>query len=203
LTNAILPSLGTGNDTAYLWDLYDSVKRFVLLNQTDVVTTLSWNVTQQLELNQTNLNWATLPANVQLFLQQELAQNQFANLTFLSWGWTDSNNTFANTTLFSLFTSQGQQNLPVIRAILVPLTFSSVLNTTLLTQGYRRMRPTQAVKILDANIQGALPFKPFPEPPRNGRHRQPRAKSPYDIINAVLNRAAFTIRKCSKSNGIN
>lgn len=202
MINAILPALGTGNDTAYLWDLYDSVKRFVLLNQTDVITTLSWNVTQQLEQNQTNLNWATIPANVQLFLQQELTQNRFANLTFLSWGWTDSNNTFANTTLFSLFTLQGKQNLPVIRAILAPLTFSSVLNTTVLTQGYRRMRPTQPVKILDANIQGALPFAPFPEPPKNGRHRQPRVPTPYDIINAVLNRAAFTIWKCSKSNGI-
>lgn len=195
LINAIVPALGSGNDTAYFWDLINPVQRLVLLNQTDIAATLAWNVTQQFEQNQTNLNWDTIPSNVQLFLQQEVTQNQLASLTFLSWGWTDSNNTFASTTLFSLFTTQGQQNLPTIRSIIAPLTFSTVLNTTVLTQGKRKMRPSKQVNNLFEDIQEALPFTPFPQPPSNRRPHRQRVPTPYGVIDAALNRAASFLWK--------
>ena len=203
LVSAVVPALGSGNDTAYLWDLIEPVQRFLLLNQTSIAATLSWNVTQQLQQNLTDLSWATIPSNVQLFLQQELLLNQFSNLTFFSWGWTDSNNTFASTTLISLLTSQGQQNLPIIQSILAPLTFSTILNTTVLTQGHRRARPNHQVRELFEDIQKALPFAPFKEPPNHDHHHyHHRLPTPYDVIDAAWHQAVKIVWTFAGSNSI-
>lgn len=196
ITSAIVSSL-SGNNTVYLWDLLDPVRRFIFLNQPVISSDQSWNVTQQLQLNQTNLNWATIPSNVQIFLLGEQFQNLFVNLTFTEWGWITTDQTFENTTLYSLFTSQAKQNLPQIQSLLAPLNFNVILNTTVLTKSNRRMRPSEALQRLNEEVSEALPFAPYKQP--NRRRRTP---TPYDVIDVAVAKAVMTLWTYARANGI-
>ena len=201
LLSAIVPALGTSSDTAYLWDLIEPVQRFLLLNQTSISTTLSWNVTQQFLQNKSSINWLSIPSNVQLFLGEELILNQLLNLTFFSWGWTDSNSTFASSTLFSLLNLQGQENLPIIQSITTKLTFSTILNTTILKESDRRKTPSYQVRKLFEEFKEALSFEPFQQLANNHHFNQPIVNTPFNIIESALQRAFFTVQAYAISTG--
>ena len=104
----------------------------MLLNQTAISSGQNFNVTQQL-VNNLTINWSVLPAGVQTALLNEKSGGILFNLTFAQWGWSQVGDTFATTTLISLF-SPLIQDLPQIIASLASLNFNTVMNTTLLPQ---------------------------------------------------------------------
>lgn len=86
-----------------------------------------WNVTQAVELNQTQLQWTSLPTNTQsLLLQQNF---KLLNQTFSEWGW--DKDQYANETLLNTLASF-QDDQTVDLSVLNQLSFNSVLNTTIL-----------------------------------------------------------------------
>ena len=129
------------NDTIYLWDLISPLTRFILLNQTRIQNI--WNVKQAILLNQTKLDWSSLPSYVKSILVNDTFQQSLINMTFSNWGWTDSTSQYANVTLFSLIPSKYLLNLPNITNILSNLRFNLVLNTTILAQSFLELNLTQ------------------------------------------------------------
>jgi hypothetical protein len=115
-----------------VWDTLNVVVKFLLLNQTGV-TQLSFNVTQQIQANVSNLNWSALPANVQSFLLTESLSSIFS-LTFSQWAWVDLNSAFANATLFSLLSSKVQNCANNASSLISPLNFDTPINVTALNQ---------------------------------------------------------------------
>jgi len=121
-----------GDQVAFFWDLINPVARFLLLNQTQV-SSLPFDVISQLRQDVRNLNWAALPAGVQSFL---LAQSDadLLSLTYLQWGWVDTTNTFASTTLYSLLPANLQNALPNAFNLLAPVTYDFSIDLTVLNQ---------------------------------------------------------------------
>ena len=119
---------------AYIWDTIDLVARFLLLNQTQVAA-LSYNVTQQAQLNLTNLNWAALPMNVQVLLINQTTPAVY-NLSFVQWAWVDSSNPFASSNLNSLLLSVVQSTLPNALIFLAPISYNTQIDLTVLNQTF-------------------------------------------------------------------
>ena len=124
--------LSSSNTTAFLWDLVPIIDRFLLLNQTQVSSQLSWNVTQQMINNSTRLSWSTIPSNVQTFLLNQETNLAFFNLTFGQLGWTGPSDTFANTIVLSILPNEVTSILSNITQLTNQLTFSQLVNTTAL-----------------------------------------------------------------------
>lgn len=120
------------HDIRHLWDLLNPVVRFVLLNQTQI-SSLPFNVTIQLQTDVNNLNWTYLPTNVQSVL---LAQtpSMLINLSFLNWGFVDSANSFADSTVNSLLPTTVQNSLASVYILLAPLSFDLQVDLTALNQ---------------------------------------------------------------------
>ena len=121
------------------WDTFNLAVRFLLLNQTGVKQ-LSYNVTKQAQANVSNLNWAALPADVQSFLLSQSVPVIF-NLTFSEWAWVDSDNAFANTTLFSLLPVNAQNCANNASVLISPLTFDLLIDITVLNQTLSAANP--------------------------------------------------------------
>jgi hypothetical protein len=115
----------------YFWDIMPPTVQFLLLNQTQV-TSLGFNTTQQVKLSVSNLNWATLPANVQSFLLSQ--QGSLLNLRFEQWAWTNSNESFSNATLLSLFQPKYQAILLNASSIMAPLKYNLQVDLNQLNQ---------------------------------------------------------------------
>ena len=130
LLSAVTTSPNPANNVQYLWDLINPVARFVLLNQT-AISSLPFNISQNLASNNKSLNWNQLPANVQSAL---LAQplSGLLNLTYEQWGWVNPSSTFASTTLFSLVPATVQSTLPNIYILLAPLAYNTQIDLTAL-----------------------------------------------------------------------
>ena len=94
---------------------------------------MPFDVISQLRQNVSNLNWVALPAGVQSFL---LAQSDadLLSLTYLQWGWVDTTNTFASTTLYSLLPANIQNALPNAFNLLAPVTYDLSIDLTVLNQ---------------------------------------------------------------------
>jgi hypothetical protein len=159
------------------------------LNQDYIVSTLLWNVTEELQTNQTDLSWSTLPENVKTFLLAQRVNFQVMNVTFAQWSWTESNGTFANTTLFSLLSPNAQQNLQTIEALLVPFTYNTVLNTTALVS---ERKASKAIKNLLEAIKCVLSFAPTKQ--EFGRHRK-RVATPGDLMKLAKQQAKMIVKK--------
>ena len=120
--------LSTSNTTAYVWDLLSPIDRFVLLSQTQVSQT-GWNVTQEVINNTTRLGWASVPSTVQTIL---LAQGNLniLNLTYVQFGWSGPNDTFANSVLFSFLPDKIVSIYSNITQLVSDISFSTIVNTT-------------------------------------------------------------------------
>ena len=179
------------NDTRYIWDLIDPVYRFVLLNQSLIFA--QWDVSQALANNQTKLNWDSIPANVQTILLTERTQNLFLNLSFLDWGWVNSNtDAFSNSTLFSLLSSQAQATYANVSATLAQITFNTLVNTTLL----RRQRPNRyCLDDLSGSVKNNLDLKGSLSK-RDAKHsffRPTPPPTPFNVIKRILSQAASKV----------
>ncbi len=120
----------------YFWDSICLIAKIVLLNQTQV-SALSYNVTHQVKLNATNLDWISLPSNVQTFLLTQ-SPKMLLKSTFSQWAWTNSSSPFANETFYSLLMPDVQNCILSASNLLAPIKFNmkidlSVLNKTLAT----------------------------------------------------------------------
>ena len=174
------------------------VFRFLLLNQTAISQLQQFNVTSQLEQNLT-INWVALPADVQSFLLLEKQQNILANLTFSEWGWTESDQQFAATSLISLLTTRGQVALSQINTLIASINFNTVVNTTLLVRK-RGDRPPKAVNNFVENAQEIVEFNQM----RMKRHlNKPRVPTAFDVIANAQKRASRVIKRNAAGNGIN
>jgi hypothetical protein len=109
------------------------VHRYLLLNQTEISNL--WNVTLDLTLNKTKLEWSTIPDNVKAILSTQLQSQTITNLTFQAWGWVSLiSDAFANNTISSLMSQKTQSILPNITLALSQLKFETIINTTLLSR---------------------------------------------------------------------
>lgn len=113
---------GPNSDIHYFWDLLSPLTQFVLLNQSQVLA-LQFNVTEKVSQNVSNLNWDLLPENVRAYLLTHEA-SQLLYMPFSQWGWTDSKNLFAPSTLFSLMTKKDQMIVPNVLAMIAPIHFN-------------------------------------------------------------------------------
>ena len=199
--SAAIPSLTapSSNDTQYLWDLLNPVARFILLNQTAVSNDQQFNVTSQLVQNLT-ISWAAIPAGVQTALLNEKTTAALVNLTFVQWGWSQAGDIYATVTLFSLIGTQGQQALPQIDALVAPLNFNTVLNTTVLTQSKPHRRPGDFILDTLSRIQQIAPFNQFRMKRGGDGHR--RQPTPFDVIEKAQNRAVRVLRQNAAGNGL-
>ena len=137
---AILQSLSTAPGSAYVWDLIPLAARFVLLNQTQVQQ-LPYNITDEFLKNNTNLSWATLPANVQNLLKNEQVNLQFLNLTLAQLGVVNPTSTIAAYTIFQLLNPTCQALLPNVTALLSQISIDNQVNTTALINTLNRLNP--------------------------------------------------------------
>jgi hypothetical protein len=189
LTNAVVATQST--DSKYIWDLIDPVYRFVLLNQSLIF--VQWNVAQALANNQTKLNWDSIPANVQTILLTERTNNLFLNLTFLDWGWVNSNtDAFSGVTLFSLLSAQAQSVYANVSATLAPLTLNTLVNATLL----RRQAPNRyCLDDLSNSVKNVMQFKgSFSK--RDAKHsffRPTPAPTPFNVVKRILQQAGKVV----------
>ena len=108
----------------YFWDHINLEARFLILKQTNITTSLGYNVDLQLLSNETNLNWLMLPDGVQSFLLRQQSSSLF-NLTYAKWSWVDSSSQFANVTLYSQLTLAQCNQLTTVLNVLEPLTYDS------------------------------------------------------------------------------
>lgn len=108
------------DDFAYAWDMINPCARFILLNQTQVFSQLSFEIEAKLKENNSSLNWCYLPSKVKSFL---LGQKLpiILGLTYEQWGW--NQNLFSNATLYSLLPYENQIILPSIANIISPIQF--------------------------------------------------------------------------------
>ena len=120
---------------SYLWDLMNYEIRVVLLTQKGV-TDLGYNVTAAILAGQTNLTWATIPANVQSFLLNQKSSNVYLNLTFAQWGFVADNSSYANYTLGQFLSSTCAGYLPTVQSLLGAINFDTRVNTTALLLAY-------------------------------------------------------------------
>ena len=181
------------NTTKTLWDLIDPKLRFLLLNQTAV--SASWNVTQALSLNQTKLDWATIPSSVQAILQQEQQSQQIAQLSFLAWGWVNSNtDMFANTTLASLLSTQSKALLPNMTALVSQLHFESVVNMTLLKGNRCNDLIESAMQIMQFNGIRIKRANGFHNSMERRTRPPPPPPTPFDVITRVMMQTQQVLR---------
>ena len=175
----------------YFWDTINPVARFLLLNQTQVAA-LSHNVTQQAQLNVSNLNWTALPINVQAFLLSQSIPNLY-NLTFEQWAWVNSSNTFASSNLNSLLPANVINSLSNAFILLAPISYNLQIDLTVLNQtlysaannnGRRKVRGDLVRKFFESfydTISLFLPhYKRFKRSSfEHWNNRQPTALSTY------------------------
>ena len=102
----------------------------MLLVQTQVAQ-LGFDASQ-IKQNASILNWTSLPANVQTFLLSQ--QGSLLNLRFDQWAWTNSNESFSNATLLSLFKPKYQAILLNASSIMAPLKFNLQIDLSQLNQ---------------------------------------------------------------------
>jgi hypothetical protein len=111
----------TTNDIYFIWDLLNPIVRFLLLNQTQVITySPSFNITHQILTNSNGLNWNELPGKVQTLLMSQNNNNAILSLTFSQWGWTESVQ-YANLTLKSLLPNWSRSSLADILNVMKPV----------------------------------------------------------------------------------
>jgi hypothetical protein len=187
----------------YFWDTIDLSVRFLLLNQSQVAA-LSYNVSQQAQLNVSNLNWAALPLNVQSFLLGQSLPSVYS-LTFEQWAWVSSSNAFYNSTLSSLLPTNVLSSLPDALILLAPISYNMQIDLTVLNQtlfsaiqnnGWHRKRGNLVRKFFESFYETVSLFLPqnkrFKRNPFERFHnRQPTALSTY---NDAIRRAAQFVR---------
>lgn len=128
MLSSVTASPDPANNVQYFWDLINPVARFILLNQT-LISSLSFNIAESLASNNSCLNWSLLPSNVQQSLLAQKA-SELLSLSYQQWGWVDSSNSFANTTLLSLLSASFQSSLSNLYILLAPLVYDSQVDLT-------------------------------------------------------------------------
>lgn len=122
----------TNQEVEYLWDLMNPLVRFLLLNRTQTKS-LSFNVPQHLQQNQTVIKWINLPIQVQnLLLNQQ--GSALLYMSYEQWGWVDSRSIHAGVTLLSIIPNEFQNDLATMCLILAPIQFDLQINMNLLNE---------------------------------------------------------------------
>jgi hypothetical protein len=167
-----------------LWNLIDPATRFILLNQT-VITNI-WNVTHELNIYQTRLDWQTIPTKAKLILLSKKLFYDIANTSFYQWGWVNSNSDiYANITLKFLIKSESEAILLNIIDSLAKLKFDSFINITKL-----KLTSKHSFEDLNYIIMSILKFKEYKiKNDTNLKRFAPlNLFTPFDIINQVYMR---------------
>jgi hypothetical protein len=136
---AVVSALTAPNtkNTIILWDLISPSQKIILLNQSAILISEQWNVTQQLNFSRDNIKWNSLPLNVQLVLFSQHAQQILSTVTFQEWGWVPALTPFSNSTLLSFLSDKGQAYLKSFMVQLNGLTFNTVLDKNLINYSKR------------------------------------------------------------------
>lgn len=134
LNATVLPTTPLTSTVVNLWDLMPVTHRFLILNQT--LVQLSFNVTQAVVASTSALKWASLSPIVQTLVAGQLTNLGFLQLTFSSWSWVSSNDSYAGSTLFTLLNPYQVAILPNVTALINQLQFSQVIDKSLLPTGY-------------------------------------------------------------------
>jgi hypothetical protein len=177
-----------------LWDLLPAVNRLLLLNQTQVQT-LGYNVNQNFSASK--LLWVNLPTPVQNLLSSQLVNLGLLNLSFLEWGWVNSNtDQFFNSTLYSLLSTNQVALLPNVTNLLNQISFSQVVNSTALRRSKGFNEACDSLRLSYLPVQelngrfkrarpGASFFRPPPPPP---------PVTSWTIFDRAVSRAARFLR---------
>ena len=185
--------LSPSNTTSYLWDLVSFVDRFILLNQTQVLSQTNWSVVLEIANNGNRLGWTSIPNNVQSIVSKQAVNLAFLNLTYAQLGWSSPNDAFANSVLFSFLPNDIVSYFPNISQIVNQLWFSQLINTTAVDRHtLNRIRKYSIENII-------------PNSPHHGRRFKRRAHgnrwgAPHTTIQqpvtatTVANQAIFTAR---------
>lgn len=153
---------------------------------------LSYNVTQQAELNVSNLNWTALPANVQAFLTSQSVPIIY-NLTFNQWAWVDANDRFGDSTLFSLLSAKAQYLAANLSTLLAPLTFGLQIDRSALNQKLYAAHPNRkygdlASKFFESFYKSLSKFLPH-ENERSKRREEPGHQTAFSTFDHAVRRA--------------
>ena len=118
----------TPSTTRYLWDYLPMGIRFLALNQSQIQS--KWNVTEQILLNATKLEWISLSNSVKAILLSQQINCTFLSLTFSHLGWSSSTDQFAYTTLFSFLSSDFVAILSDVAQIVNHVSLDTILDST-------------------------------------------------------------------------
>jgi hypothetical protein len=188
------PSTPLSDAIVNLWDLLPSVNRLLLLNQTQVQT-LGYNVNQNFSASK--LLWVNLPTPVQNLLSSQLANLGLLNLSFLEWGWVNSNtDQFFNSTLYTLLSTNQVALLPNVTNLINQISFSQVVNSTALRRSNGFNEACDSLRLsylpvqeLNGRFKRARPGASFYRPPP-----PPPPVTAWTIFDRAVSRAARFLR---------
>lgn len=180
-----------------LWDLLPPVNRLLLLNQTQVQN-LGYNVNQN--FSAARLLWVNLPTPVQNLLSSQLVNLAVLNLSYLDWAWVNSNtDQFFNSTLYSLLSANQVALLPNVTNLLNQISFSQVVNTTLLrrSNGFNEVCDSLRLSYLPSDLGRFKRGRPGP----SSFFRPPPPPPPVTAW-TVFNQAVSRVARFLKTNSI-